>query len=607
MAFRIKLGLGVICLLCLFLVVATVGIANSTKDAVPILAEITKPEYEGRGVGTNGLLLAVRYLEDQIEDLEFSPPFPDKAYTQSFAVFEGNELGSENSLDDSSSGEFVPLSFSLSGEVTNAPVVFAGFGISLEENGSVVYDDYRGINVRDKIVIVMTGDPAIGNSNSIFRDPKYYHYSTVIYKVQNALHKGAKGVVVVQNPLALGDAPESPLRFNGHAGGGAVFDLLAGRASVAYIDQKFLGSQNLRSLQTQIANTQQPKSFAINRRVGMKVSLRRRVGETHNIAALLPGNDQNLRNEYIVIGAHLDHLGFGGESSRAPGGGEGQVHPGADDNASGVQMVFDIAREFKRYNQNRRPILFVLFSAEEVGLLGSRHFVENLPLPEGARVVSMINLDMVGMLRDNKLTIMGNTSAFEFPTLIDNVNRTFAFDLSLAGRGMGSSDHQSFLDLKIPSLFVTTGAHEFYHTPDDTLARLNITGMQRVRDFTFELAKRIDSYELPPTYDPSNEEDVVPPRQGRGYGSYFGSVPDFKDSENTGVYIKDVRPNSPAQAAGLTEGDLLTGMGEITVHNLHDFVFALRFYRPNEQIEVRWRRGEATMSALVTLRTRDGD
>lgn len=573
-------------------------------QSVPVIFELTKPEYEGRGVGTAGLTKAVNYLTERIKDLELKAPFADDSFTQEFSVFEGNELGAENSFNGSTIDQFVPLSFSLSGKVESARLVFAGFGITLKENGRIVYDDYRGINVRDKIVIVMTGDPAIGNADSVFKDPKHYHLSTVIYKVQNAFQKGAKGIVLVQNPLALGESPERSLEFNGRAGGGAVFDLLAGRASIDFINESILGTTKLKAIQEKIARTQKPNSFLLSKRATMAVSLIRKVGKTNNVAAVIPGKDASLQDEYIVVGAHLDHIGFGGESSRDPNG-IGKLHPGADDNASGVQMLLNIAQTIKMENKNRRPILFVLFSAEEVGLIGSRHFVENLPLPTGAKVVAMVNLDMVGHLHENKLTIMGNTSAHEFPTLISNINRSFSFDLSLAGRGSGSSDHQSFLDIKIPSLFVTTGAHEHYHSPEDTADKINIPGFHRVGAFAYELVRRIDAHEHPPTYDPSSEEEVPPPRRGRGYGSYFGSVPDFKDSGNTGVYLKDVRPGSPAQAAGLQGGDLLMGMGEIGIRNLHEFVFALRFYRPNEKIEVRWKRGDQLMKAVTTLRTRE--
>ena len=282
----------------------------------------------------------------------------------------------------------------------------------------------------------------------------------------------------------------------------------------------------------------------------------------------------------------------------------GKIHLGADDNASGVQGVLDIAREWKQRQSRRRSLLVIFFSGEEIGLLGSKNFLENLPIKDPVKIVGMLNLDMVGRLKDNKLSTLALKSGKEFSKLVDQINKNHGFDLMKANSGFGSSDHASFLQKKIPALFFTTGAHEDYHRPSDAYEKINREGLRRIENFVFDVLQVIDSRTQAPEYDPTSEDPSIPGGPTRGYGVYFGSIPEFSQGVIDGVLLQGVKPGSPAEKAGLKAGDILTQLGEIQIKSLYDLVFALRFYRPNEEVDVVWKRGQDTLRAKAVLRAR---
>jgi hypothetical protein len=284
--------------------------------------------------------------------------------------------------------------------------------------------------------------------------------------------------------------------------------------------------------------------------------------------------------------------------------GIGKIHPGADDNASGVQAVLHLAEQIKKQGRNRRPLIVSFFTAEEVGLLGSKQFTDAMPLPEGAKAVAMVNLDMVGRLKNDRLTVLALKSSAGFNALVDAANQDFHFDLAKGDSGFGSSDHASFLQVQVPALFFTTGTHEDYHRPSDTADKINGPGMEKVEQFVKAIYERLDAGPVP-AFDPKGLDPETPPREGRGYGAYFGSIPDFEQGPIDGVLLTGVNPGSPAEQVGLQAKDTLTGIGEIKIKNLYDFVFALRFYRPNEEVEVRWVRAGAAMRGRTTLRNRE--
>ncbi len=318
---------------------------------------------------------------------------------------------------------------------------------------------------------------------------------------------------------------------------------------------------------------------------------------TENVVAVLPGAGR-LAGEAIVIGAHFDHLGRGPFGSMTPDS-AGQIHHGADDNASGTAAVMEIARRLARAPRARdaRTIVFVLFSGEEEGALGSAWYA-NHPLVSMDSTIAMLNFDMVGRLRNNHLIALGARTATEWPALLDSLNATAHFDLAASGDGWGPSDHASFTAKKRPVLFFFTDLHQDYHRPSDVADKIDADGIVRIADFGVALARELRTRPAALTY-----VDVPPPAPvaaASGPRPTLGTIPDMTD-EPGGVRLSGVRSGSPAEAAGLAQGDVLTGMGDKPIANLQDFQNALMSHHGGDTVLVRFKRAGRDTSVTVIL------
>ncbi|HEX6107019.1 MAG TPA: M28 family peptidase [Gemmatimonadales bacterium] len=324
-----------------------------------------------------------------------------------------------------------------------------------------------------------------------------------------------------------------------------------------------------------------------------------------NVIGLLPGRDPVLRNETVIVGAHYDHLGLGGFGSLAADS-TGRVHNGADDNASGAAMLIRIAERLAR-DPPARTVLFIAFSGEELGLLGSAHYVKN-PLYPMSATMAMVNLDMVGRLRDNRLIVYGTGTAREFPGLLDSLNWHAGFDLKAQGDGYGPSDQSSFYAVGRPVLHVFTDLHEDYHRPTDDWDKINLEGFDRVANFTLGLVTalanrpgRLSPVEVAPPQHAHGTGPVATP----GYGAYLGTIPDMTDNPG-GVRLVGVRAGSPAEKAGLRGDDVITRIGSMDVSDLQAMTDALRSHKPGDTVDIVIRRGEQVTTLRATLGTRGG-
>lgn len=577
------------------------GAYAATEPARTLIDDLSAPAFAGRSAGSAGLAAARDRIIAELKSLGIGSGIADGSYLQKFSYFSGHSLGAENSLSEASAPDFVPYAFSSSGKANALPLVFAGYGISAQESGKSIYDDYRGLEVKGKAVVVFLGDPGIGNEKSFFRDPKNYFYSSLQHKAETALHRGAKAIFFVRGPQELAGALEPPLKFSEHIGSGAKLDILAMRVSGAWAEKML--EKKLAELQEKISISQKPSSFSTKKKIDLSVDIKREVGELQNIIALVPGSDARRSKEFFLIGAHYDHLGMGGENSREPGDAE-KLHPGADDNASGVFAVIQLAKQLKQSGKNRRAILVVFFSGEEIGLAGSRFFVENAPIPNDGRLLAAFNFDMVGRMQQNRLNLIAAKSAAELPVLLQNANRKLKLDLAFGDSGFGSSDHFAFLEKSIPAVFFTTGAHEDYHRASDTAEKIDYSGISKIVDLAALSLIRLDQFESTPHFSAAVLDTRDSSRSGHGYGAYFGTIPDFTET-NEGVLLKGVKVNSPAEKAGLKEKDLLTGLGDVKIRNLYDFVYALRFYRAGDELGVTWLREGKPMEAKAKLEVRN--
>ena len=566
---------------------------------------LAAPDMEGRGAGTKGLAKASKYLEHRYKSLGLKPAGTN-GYLQPFTVTTGAMLKSDNSLTEQIGGkkqalvlnqDFVPASFSSSGSFAG-PALFVGYGASADE---FQYDDYAGVNVKDKIVVVLRYEPETFGEKSGHQG--LTQHSQLVTKAINARNHGAKAVIFVNGKLAEGE--EDLLMRFGSVSGPTDAGILLLQVKNAVAESWFQAAgKSLADIQQQINHIGKPASFAFPEtlQLSLKVDIEATHARVNNVLAYLPGKT----DQYIVIGAHYDHLGRGDSNSLAPSQ-IGQIHPGADDNASGTAGVLELARMFApTKGQLERGVLFASFSGEELGLLGSAEWVKEPTLPPN-KCVAMLNMDMIGRIKDNKVYIGGVGTGSTFKAILEQAqkqsNSNFKIDYSAGG--YSASDHTSFVAKKIPVLFFFSGLHSDYHKPSDTWDKINAPSAAQLLDMISDVALQLLSAPAPPTFITVVEDKPMGGISGGGggYGPYFGSIPDFGEVKD-GVRFSDVRPGSPAAKAGLRAGDILVQFGDKPIHNLYDFTDALRRSKVGEVVEVKVMRDGKPIMASVKLEQR---
>ncbi len=591
----------------------SVALALRTQDVhAPLSAEavlahikyLASGELQGRGTGTLGAEKAARYVTDAFRAAGLKPLGDRGGYLQHFEVTVGAKVGSRNSLAVSpplwSAGlalrrDFLPMLMSGLG-AANAELVFVGYGITAPD---AKYDDYAGQDVKGKVALVLRDSPDSANAHSAFG-----RYASLRAKVMAARDRGAVAVLLTVGPLTtnVSDAlgPWSIQQGVGDAGIPALYvtqsvaaGMLAG------------GGRDLKVVQQAIHDTKQPQSFAVP---GVTVSLRASVikerARTANVVGLLEGND-TARKEAVVIGAHYDHLGLGEQAGSLAKHAGGQIHYGADDNASGAAGLIELARHFAaRRGELKRSLVFIAFAGEEMGLLGSKHFVEAPTWPL-AKTVAMLNLDMVGRLKNNRLFVLGGGSSPFWQGALAEANRELAlkFELSAGGSGFGASDHQSFFVKNIPVLHFFTGVHEDYHKPSDTWERVNAEGESQVLRLIARVAAQTLALETAPAFVKLEEPRQPSGASSDGFRVYLGTVPDYA-AEVEGVRLEAVRDGSPAQKAGLQPGDVLVKFGTRTIRNVEEYSQLLREAEPGKPTAIVIIRNQQRVTLMITPGTR---
>jgi hypothetical protein len=568
---------------------------------------LTTPAMEGRGSGTRGLTSAARHLEEEFERLGLDPAGTTR-YFQPFRVTTGARLSGNNSFRVQSAGvrtdfklneDYVPFSFSSSGEAVTAPIVFAGYGITSEQAG---YDDYAGLDVRDKVVLALRSEPA--QLSAKLGGQGLSPNAALATKAINARNHGAKALIVVSG--AMGGEDDALITFGNAAGpnnAGMLFVHAKNRIAQGWFAR---ARKSLDQTQKQIDASLTPASFAFpeDLRVTLRVGVELTRATVNNVLAYLPGRS----DEYVIIGAHYDHLGYGSQGGSLAPAQVGQIHPGADDNASGTAGLLELARLFAPLKGRlARGILFAGFASEELGLVGSAAWVES-PTRPLEKAVAMLNMDMIGRIRDDKVYVGGVGTGSTFRMLLDEAREESNFQLEYSTTGHGASDHISFAGKEVPVLFFFSGLHADYHKPSDTWEKINAAGAARLLDMIADVTLDLHAA-APPEFvavaDAAGPHGGPTPASGSGsgYGAYFGSIPDFAEIE-TGVRFSGVTPGSPAAKAGLQAGDILVQFGDKAIRNLYDFTDALRRARVGEAVEVTVLRGGSQMKVPVTLEQR---
>ena len=560
--------------------------AEEIKQHITYLAS---DELEGRMTGTDALYEAADFLKKEFESYGLKPLF-DGSYFQEFPFMEKLELG-DNELTIVINGteksfklskDFTALGFTDNKEV-KGNLVFAGYGITAKD---LNYDDYANIDVKDKIVIVFRNHPDMKTPHS-----KFDQYSSLRYKTTTARDKGAIGIIFINTK----DNKEDVLvdfKYDNAAKITGISALSAKRECFNFI--------SLLDLQNQIDSTLTPKSFLVESGINSEISteVNEVRGTSINVGAFLDAGNEKFKDEYLVLGAHFDHLGWGGDNSLYMG--EPSIHNGADDNASGTTGLLELAEKFASIkNQLDRKIVFIAFSGEELGLLGSSYVVNNFPLPI-ENDITMINMDMIGRLNDkNDLIVYGTGTSSKWKNILDNKN-DYDFNLTFNDEGFGPSDHSSFYGKKVPVLFFFTGTHSDYHKPSDDADKINLAGQEKLLKYVYDVALTIANSETRPDYISVERKDT-----GKMTGTkvYVGTVPDFA-GEVDGYKLGGVTDGSPAAKAGLQAGDIITQFGEKKISNIYDFTYALGNYVPGDKVKVLVKRGEEVLTIEIELGSR---
>jgi hypothetical protein len=579
--------------------------AISPDDYLAVVKYLASPELKGRRTGTAELEKASAYLQDKFKRAGLKPLNND--YSQQFEVTAKTSLGAADNFSIQSQGEtrtlqeqsdFIPLSLSSNGSV-HGGLVFAGYGITAHEYR---YDDYKDIDAKDKVVLVLRHEPQENDDKSVFAGKNYTVHSELASKMANAKLHGAAGVLLVNDlPTHKGDEDRLdkfvPVMATQEVGIPAV-------QITAKIADALLSTQH-KSLADVIAGIDQdlkPESFAFpaTETTSLNVSLKGEKRATHNVLGWLPGQT----SEYVIIGAHYDHLGLGEQDSLAPSQ-IGSVHPGADDNASGTAGVVELAARLSHGPLHKRGFLFLCFAGEEEGLLGSAYYA-NHPLLPLNNAVAMINMDMIGRLRNNKVYVGGVGTGSTFKPIVEKAAKAegLQMDASEAG-GYGASDHTSFTAKRVPTLFFFSGLHSDYHKPSDTWEKINTKDAVRLLDEVALVADALADAPERPAFvrvQPSPHSGDMP-SSSSGYGPYFGSIPDFGGPAN-GVRFSDVKDGSPAAKAGLKAGDVLVEFDGKPIQNLYDFTYALRAHKPGDNVPVKVLRDNKELRVQVLLTKR---
>lgn len=605
--------------------------ARVERRLIQAVRYLASDELEGRGIGTAGIELAAEYIAGEFSQIGLKMDHFGGSPYQRFARSVKIGLRGRNAASWQGPGaptepltlheDFQPLSLSGSGSFS-LPVVFAGYGITAPEIG---YDDYRNIDVQGHAVVVLRHGPRHTDPRGPFQGAEHSPYTHLSSKVANALRHGAAAVVFCTDYATL-QKRIADLGTHEPATGGAVPDVngydklldfqVNGAAAkrqipVVHVQRRFIDQavrqttgSALAELEREMDEQLEPRSRML---AGWRMTGEVHVGETvrelKNVVAALEGRGP-LADETIVVGAHYDHLGYGGGGSLASGA--RAIHHGADDNASGTAAVLELARQLAaRQSPLPRRLLFVAFTAEESGLLGSEYYVEH-PLVPLSQTIAMLNLDMIGYLRQDRLEVNGSGTAVEFERLLYRLGQLHNLRLVLESSGDGPSDHASFYERGVPVLHLFTGLHANYHRPSDQADRVDYHGLRRITQFSYDLLVDLaGAAQRPQPQTGADDEFLVQrprPRTPKTNAQpvSWGIVGE-KSGEEQGCLIRQVEKWGLAAKFGLRAGDRIVKIGPRSVATPEECGAALQSTMGTNRVPILVRRGAVELELQVAV------
>lgn len=549
---------------------------------------------KGRKTGTPEALAAAEYIREQFRNSGLKL-LSDNGF-QHFEVVTGITLGDKNLLEiDGQSliaGEdFTPLPFSKNGNLS-APVVFIGYGFDITDD-DFRWNDYENMDMTGKWAMILRGAPQPETDSDRFAGSVDERF-----KVMIAQDNGAAGVIFISGEQLDKDDKLLRLSYDRSpaTSGIPVIHLKRSVADQFITDDKM----QIATLEENINRNMQPNSFDISVTVTAHVDLKKEHVIAQNVVAMIEGSDPDIHDQFVVIGAHFDHLGMGGRGSGSRTPDTVAVHYGADDNASGVAGIIALANYFAATDKApARSIVFAAFDAEEMGLIGSRHFV-NEPLIDLKKVTAMINFDMIGRLREtNTISIGGTGTSLETEEILNQLAEKYPLTLNYSKEGFGPSDHAAFYSNDIPVFFISTGAHADYHTPRDHPAGINAEGMIKVLDFSAGLVEQLSNHDEMLTFQEAGPSSRTDHRYN--FKVTLGIMPDMTSSGNDGLRVDAVRPGAPASSGGMQKGDIITAIDGNPVGNIYDYMGRLKNLEPGQVITVDVTRNGDTEVLIIQL------
>lgn len=578
-----------------------------------VVKYLSSDELEGRGVETEGIEKAAKLILDEYQELGLKPGMPDGGFRQAFDIVTGPVRVSDatklviNSGDETRElevrKEYQPLQRGGSGS-SSAELVFVGYGISSAEDK---YDDYADIDVAGRILVMIRREPQQGKVDGAFQGTETSRHSYIATKVELAMKNKAAAILMVNDPHSVSDPSRDELTSPGgfdtasagipfaHVKQSVINDLLKTSPVVVGNGDAAKKLSTLADIAAHIDETMTPVSQAMTGITAEIVTeFKSEAVTAYNLIGVIEG-EGDLADETIVIGGHYDHIGLGGYGSRARER-KGEVHNGADDNATGTAAVLEMARRVAAGPKPKRTVVFICFSGEERGLLGSKHYVREPVFPL-QNTVAMLNFDMIGTLRNNNVEVNGIGTAAEFAKIVDEVDEESPLTTKRIDSPFAGSDHLPFYQNGIPVMFCFTGITPRYHTPDDDFETINVEGVVSVIDFTEGMMRRIDALPARPTFQGRASRRQRPSRV-----PYLGVVPNMGiDQEEEGIPLQDVRRDGPAAAAGLKTGDHLLAAGDKSLNDFGDLVSFLRGAKAGDKVVFSVKRGEDVIKVEATL------